>query len=103
MSEKVAFVGPPDIVGGLAELFKAVRDNNPGPAAARLSPAAIPAAAPAALLGQLLGPAIYGIAMTIYGEGLREMVKVGPNDEFNLYLPSNRNRQLSRLFNPDKQ
>ena len=48
MSEKVAFVGPPDIVWGLAGLFKAVRDNNPGPAATRLSPAAVPAATPPA-------------------------------------------------------
>ena len=58
MSEKVAFVGPPNIVGGLTGLFKAVRDNNPGPAATRLSPAAVPAAAPAAPPAAPSGPAI---------------------------------------------
>lgn len=84
MSEKIAFVGPPNIVCGLGELFKAVRDNNPGPAATKLSPAAVPAATPPAPPAV---PSAWPLILTLYGADLRQLVKDIPNDGVMIYLP----------------
>ena len=84
MGKKVDFVGPPDVIGGFAGLLKTVRDNNPGPAVTRLSPAAVPAAAPAAPPAT---PSARPLILTLYGDDLRQLVKDIPNDGVMIYLP----------------